>query len=139
MSASPSAESSLLSTLIVCCHTCVDVLLCPKASSVPWHPPVVALGQLVGHGREGQRAALLGPQRVVDPAAVHQAPPLALQESLHQDVIPVLLVQPECLQDTSVTALHHPRLRGTQGVPTSQDENENPYSSPFCGLPDLIW
>lgn len=59
--------------------------------------PVVGLGQLVGHGREGQSAVFLGAQRVVDPAPVDQAPLLVLHEGLHQDVVLVLPVEAERL------------------------------------------
>lgn len=63
-----------------------------------WHPPVVTLGQLVGHGYERQSAALLWAQRMVHTAPVDQASLLALQEGLHKDVIPVLAVQTKRLQ-----------------------------------------
>lgn len=63
-----------------------------------WHPPVVTLGQLVGHGYKRQSPAFLWAQRMVYTTTVDQASLLALQESLHKDVIPVLAVQTKCLQ-----------------------------------------
>jgi len=48
---------------------------------------VVGLGQLVGHGQDGEGAVLLGPVGLVDAPAVHQAPLAHLDEHLAQHLL----------------------------------------------------
>ena len=48
---------------------------------------VVGLGQLVGHGQDGQGAVLLGPAGLVDAPAVHQTSLPALDEHLAQNLL----------------------------------------------------
>lgn len=77
----------------------------------PEGSPVVGLGQLVGHGHEGQSPVLLRAQHVVDAAPVDQAPFLALHEGLHEDVVLILSVQAESLQ--------HSKAVGERGSPAA--------------------
>lgn len=65
--------------------------------------PVVGLGQLVGHGEDGQGSVLLWAERLIDPAAVDQTPLPALQEDFTQQLLVIFTVQLEGLEDIAVS------------------------------------
>lgn len=65
--------------------------------------PVVGLGQLVGHGEDGQGSVLLWAERLIDPAAVDQPPLPALQEDFAQQLLVVFAVELEGLEDITVS------------------------------------
>lgn len=60
---------------------------------------VVGLGQLVGHGEDGQRSVLLRPKRLRDAAAVDQPSLPALYEHSAQHLLVILTVHVEGLRD----------------------------------------
>lgn len=61
--------------------------------------PVVGLGELVGHGEDGQGSVFLWAERLIDPAAVDQTPLPALQEHLTQQLLVIFTVQLEGLEE----------------------------------------
>lgn len=61
--------------------------------------PVVGLGQLVGHGQDGQCSVLLRSIRLTDATAVDQTSLSALYEHLAQHLLVILTVHVEGLRD----------------------------------------
>lgn len=68
-----------------------------KRCSSGWLP-VVGLGQLVGHGQDGQGAVLFRPKEVIDTSAVDEAPLSDLDKHLAEQLLVVLAVQLEGLR-----------------------------------------
>lgn len=60
--------------------------------------PVVRLGQLVGHGQDGQGTVLFRPKEVIDSPPVDEAPPSDLDKHLAEQLLVVLAVQLEGLR-----------------------------------------
>lgn len=54
--------------------------------------PVVGLGQLVGHGQDGQRSVLLRSEWLTDTTAVDETPLLAFYEHFAQHLLVILTV-----------------------------------------------
>lgn len=61
--------------------------------------PVVGLGQLVRHRKDGQGSVFLWAERLIDPAAVDQTPLPALQEHFTQQFLVIFTVQLEGLEE----------------------------------------
>lgn len=61
--------------------------------------PVVGLGQLVGHGQDGQRSVLLWSKRLTDTTAVDQTSLPAFYEHLAQHLLVIFTVHMEGLRD----------------------------------------
>lgn len=78
--------------------------------------PVVGLGQLVGHGQDGQRSVLLRAKRLIDTSAVDQTPLPALYEHLAQQLLVILTVHVEGLREKTDTVLLTGRTVRQDGV-----------------------
>lgn len=63
--------------------------------------PVVGLGQLEGHGQDGQASILLWPQRLTETTTVEQTPFPGLNEHSAQQLLVVPTVRVKHLKDTS--------------------------------------